>query len=89
METQRRTLAKTISWRIFATLITSLVVWQVTGKPEMGLSVATLDCLIKLVTYYIHERIWNAVPFGCRYRESPQSLNLDLARDTSSSVATH
>jgi uncharacterized membrane protein len=64
METRIRTVAKTISWRIVATAITSAVVWQVTGKPELGLSIASLDCLIKLFGYYLHERAWNIVKFG-------------------------
>jgi len=77
MESQTRTLAKTVSWRIFASLITSVVVWQVTGKPELGLSIATLDCLIKLVTYYIHERVWNAVGFGYRYQLRTQAAAVE------------
>ncbi|CAN5503258.1 hypothetical protein BH10CYA1_BH10CYA1_39810 [soil metagenome] len=64
MESQSRTLFKTLSWRIFATLTTSVIVWKFTGKPELGLSVATVDCAVKLFTYYLHERIWNSVKFG-------------------------
>ncbi len=64
MESQARTLIKTVSWRVFATATTSVVVWKFTGKPELGLSVATVDCAIKLFTYYLHERIWNSVKFG-------------------------
>ena len=90
MESQTRTLAKTVSWRIFASLITSVVVWQVTGKPELGISIAALDCLIKLVTYYIHERIWNAVGFGYRYQQRTQTANLEVGPiEACNSVATH
>lgn len=64
MESRTRTIFKTVSWRVFATLITSTIVWLVTGKAELGLSVATLDCLVKLFSYYAHERLWNVVSFG-------------------------
>jgi uncharacterized membrane protein len=90
MESQTRTLAKTISWRIFATLITAIVVWKVTGKPELGFSIATLDCLIKLVSYYVHERVWNAVGFGYQYQARSQTANIEGGPiETCNSVATH
>lgn len=81
MESQSRTLAKTVSWRIFATLITSTIVWQITGKAELGLSIATLDCLVKLITYYLHERTWNLIGFG--YKPGLiNGLTLDRVQDS-------
>jgi len=64
MESHARTIAKTASWRVLGTLITSGVVSLVTGRAELGLSIAALDCVAKLITYYVHERVWNSISFG-------------------------
>jgi uncharacterized membrane protein len=64
MESHVRTIAKTVSWRVLGTVITSGVVYLITGKAELGLSIAALDCFVKLITYYAHERAWNSISFG-------------------------
>ena len=76
MESQTRTIIKTVSWRIFGTLITAAVVWKMTGRAELGLSVGTLDCLIKLIGYYLHERAWNSIGFGYQADPAPHSFDL-------------
>ncbi len=63
-ESHWRTLAKTISWRMVATVLTAGVVLAFTGKSEMAFSIALSDTLIKLATYYFHERIWSKVSLG-------------------------
>ena len=78
METHARTIAKAISWRILASLITSVLVWKVTGECKIGISVGILDCLIKLFTYYFHERAWNAIPFGYSSVDKPARAPLEL-----------
>jgi len=64
VETHSRTVAKTLSWRVLATIITSCLVWVLTGKLELGFSIGLLDCLTKIVIYYLHERMWSKVRFG-------------------------
>ena len=49
---------KTISWRIIATLVTGLVTWTLTGSLELGALVGGLDAVVKMVLYYLHERLW-------------------------------
>jgi len=71
MESHKRTIAKTASWRVLGTLITSGVVSLVTGKAELGLSIAAVDCLVKLITYYAHERVWNSIGFGYHSNHLP------------------
>jgi uncharacterized membrane protein len=50
--------AKTISWRIWATLITFLITYFVVGDVKTGLKIGLTDTLIKLVIYYAHDFIW-------------------------------
>jgi uncharacterized membrane protein len=49
---------KTISWRIWATLITFLVTWIMVGNIKTGLKVGVADTTIKFFTYYIHDFVW-------------------------------
>jgi uncharacterized membrane protein len=63
-ETHRRSIAKSISWRFFAALITSLVVFFMTGKMEFAAKVGAVDTAIKLIVYFAHERIWNKIDYG-------------------------
>ncbi|MHC4714797.1 MAG: DUF2061 domain-containing protein [Planctomycetota bacterium] len=64
MDSAKRTLVKTFSWRLAATVVTSLVALSVTGRLELAASIAVLDTLLKLAAYYCHERAWERIPFG-------------------------
>ena len=66
MESQRRTLAKTLSWRVVAAVITGLIAWLMTGHWEVGLTFGLADSLVKFVVYYLHERAWANVRYGYR-----------------------
>ncbi len=64
MESHIRTITKTLSWRIVATLITFCVAWLVTGKLTFAVEIGVADTLIKLGAYYFHDRLWIRVKFG-------------------------
>lgn len=63
-ETQKRTLIKTVSWRILATLTTGLLVYIFTGNFTIALEVGAVEVIAKLVLYYLHERGWSIIPWG-------------------------
>ena len=64
METRVRTLAKTLSWRAVATVITALLAWGITGEKSIGIAIGLSDTLVKLFAYYFHERMWTHIRFG-------------------------
>jgi len=64
VETARRSVVKSISWRIFAALITSSLAYILTGKGEFAAKIGILDTAIKLIVYYWHERTWNKINYG-------------------------
>jgi len=64
MDSTQRSLAKALSWRVVATLITSVLVYYMTGELEFAAKVGLADTTLKFVTYFGHERIWNRIPFG-------------------------
>ena len=66
-----RSLAKALSWRVVATIITMIVAWVVTGHMEFALKIGLADTLIKFFTFYGHERIWNRIRFGLK-KKAPE-----------------
>ncbi|MCC6327678.1 MAG: DUF2061 domain-containing protein [Acidobacteria bacterium] len=64
IETSYRSFSKAISYRVLSTLITAGIVFGVTGKGELAFAVAGFDSLIKVLSYYLHERAWVFVRFG-------------------------
>ena len=64
IETRKRSIFKAITWRIIAVIITTIVVFIFTKKVVLSISIGSLDTLIKLFGYYLHERIWNKIEYG-------------------------
>ena len=60
-ELKKRTLAKTLTWRVTAILTTFLIAWILTGDLLIGLSIGSIEALAKIFFYYFHERIWNNI----------------------------
>ncbi len=60
----KRHVLKSLTYRIYSSCITSLIAAVVTGDLALGISIGSADFFIKIVTYYIHERIWYKIPYG-------------------------
>lgn len=65
-----RHIAKTLTWRIIASLDTLLITWFFTGNIKVGLSVASLEVVTKMILYYYHERLWYNIDFGVNNRSN-------------------
>jgi len=63
-ESRKRSLFKTISWRVLASIDTFLISWLISGKISIGISIATLEVITKLIIYYFHERAWDKIKWG-------------------------
>ena len=63
-ETRTRSIAKAVTWRIAATLITAAVAYLLTGSIGKAASIGMLDSAVKLLAFYGHERLWLLVPLG-------------------------
>jgi uncharacterized membrane protein len=64
LETQKRSIAKTISWRVVATIITGVVTYALTGRLDFAVTVGLADTVVKFFIYYVHERMWTRVSYG-------------------------
>lgn len=58
IQSRRRHLAKTITWRLIGTVDTILIGWVITGDPWIGVQVGGVEMVTKMVLYYFHERAW-------------------------------
>jgi uncharacterized membrane protein len=74
METTHRSVVKALSWRFIATLITTTLVYAVTGKGEFAAGIGLADTAIKLFIYVGHERIWNRIRFGRKEQQPEYSI---------------
>ena len=61
IDTQKRTIAKTMTWRITASLTTFLIAWILTGDILVGASIGSIEAITKIFLYYFHERIWTNI----------------------------
>jgi uncharacterized membrane protein len=61
VKAEKRHILKTFTWRIIATLTTTMIAWLVTGDPMIGLKVGSIEFVIKMVLYYFHEKAWHKV----------------------------
>ena len=64
MDKPHRSIAKTLSWRVTATMDTFLISWLITGSLTFAGSIASLEVITKMVLYYGHERVWSRVRWG-------------------------
>ena len=58
MNLNKRHIAKSLSWRLIGTLDTFLISFILTDSISLGISITGFDFILKLFTYYFHERIW-------------------------------
>ncbi len=60
-DSHRKSLVKSISWRVLGTLDTIVISWILTGKLAVALSIGSIEIFTKLFLYYAHERLWNVI----------------------------
>jgi len=63
-ETHSRTVMKTVSWRVVATVTTMAIVYIFTGEFLLSLGVGAVEVIAKILFYYLHERAWEMVSWG-------------------------
>jgi uncharacterized membrane protein len=63
-ESHLRSIIKSLSWRITATLTTMLIAYFITGDHEIAIKIGGIEVVVKLLIYYLHERLWVLLPVG-------------------------
>ncbi|MGH1575338.1 DUF2061 domain-containing protein [Methylobacterium sp. P31] len=57
----KRSLVKTLTWRIIAEVDTFVVSYLVTGSMTWSFAIVGIESTTKSVLYYLHERAWGRV----------------------------
>lgn len=65
-ETKRRSVVKAFSWRTIGTLDTITISYFLTGEITTAISIGGIEIFTKMILYFFHERLWNAISWGKR-----------------------
>lgn len=63
-ENIKRTILKTISWRVVGTIATVVISYLITGTLALAFSIGGVELVSKMVLYFFHERTWNYIKWG-------------------------
>tara|TARA_A100001011_G_C14061489_1_gene736333 strand:- start:560 stop:784 length:225 start_codon:yes stop_codon:yes gene_type:complete len=66
IESRRRSLVKSMSWRITATITTTIISFVITGNISLALQIGLFELIAKMGLYYFHERLWVKIKFGLK-----------------------
>ena len=59
-----RSVWKTVSWRIIATMDTVIISYLITDSLALAAAIGSVEVITKIFLYYFHERAWNKISFG-------------------------
>lgn len=72
-ETNRRSIAKGISWRFIATSTTVIIVYLFFGELDTAIYAGLIETILKIGLYWAHERAWFKIRWG---RKKIEPFNL-------------
>ncbi|MBN2896940.1 MAG: adenylyl-sulfate kinase [Campylobacterales bacterium] len=72
-DTNTRSIAKGVSWRLFATTTTVIIVYIFFGRLDLAIAAGIIETFAKIALYWAHERIWVKIRWG-RKRIEPFNL---------------
>lgn len=68
-ETNVRSIVKGVSWRVFATTITIIIVYLFFERLDLAIAAGILESIAKVALYWAHERVWVKVKWGKKKTE--------------------
>jgi uncharacterized membrane protein len=64
VETRKRSLVKSVTWRAIGVVVLGLVTWMVTRNWKQVSVITLVFESTQIVLYYLHERTWLKVKWG-------------------------
>jgi uncharacterized membrane protein len=64
IESTRRSIFKTVSWRITGSSATFAISYAVLGDFSISGTIAIIQLTFNTLLYYVHERLWNSIKWG-------------------------
>jgi uncharacterized membrane protein len=74
VESNKRHILKTFSWRTIGTLDTIILSWFITGNPIIGLKIGGSEVVSKMILYFLHEKLWYRINYGLDRRNRRRKL---------------
>ena len=74
LDSNKRHLIKTFSWRGVGTLDTIFFGWLITGNPLTGLKIGGIETASKMLLYFGHEKLWYKINYGLDKRNRSKRL---------------
>lgn len=71
MDTTKRSLVKTLSWRAVALISAFIISFLITGSVSAASAIAMGQMIFNTVLYFMHERVWYRIKWG---RQTSSSL---------------
>jgi uncharacterized membrane protein len=65
-DSPRRSLAKTISWRITGSSATFAISYAILGDFAISSTIAAIQLTCNTLLYFAHERVWDKIRWGRR-----------------------
>ena len=59
-----RSLVKTLTYRLFGLIATLTIVFIMTRRLDVAGTVGLVDMAVRMVGYYLHERLWAHIKYG-------------------------
>ena len=63
-DTNSRSIAKTISWRLTGSFSTFLIAYLISRDFNIAGLIALIQITANTILYFIHERMWNRIKWG-------------------------
>ena len=63
-DSNNRSIAKTISWRLTGSFSTFMISYLILGSFSIASSIAVIQIIANTILYYLHERVWNKINWG-------------------------
>ncbi|MEO6632654.1 MAG: DUF2061 domain-containing protein [Mucilaginibacter sp.] len=63
-KTLKRSIAKTISYRVIVVVLDFIAVYLFTGKLKTALGFTIVSNIYTTIIYFFHERIWDKIKWG-------------------------
>ncbi len=64
MDSRVRSWTKSFTWRIMGIVILLLLSYAITGSIKQASLITLIFHLIRVILYYMHERIWEKISWG-------------------------
>jgi uncharacterized membrane protein len=61
IESRRRSIVKTLSYRVIVTVILVVVTFVFTGSLYQTSAISIVFALLATIAYYVHERVWTTI----------------------------